>query len=98
MTTAGLAPPDLGPPAEKKLFWNIDYLLEEETVDLTQVFILRSHIRLEDVVADLLLADPACQPIAPGLGAHDSPATTHMLRVRAGDQWWKTLPTRLANQ
>jgi Uri superfamily endonuclease len=96
MISAGLALPGLQPPSDKKLFWNIDYLLDEETVELKQVFILRSHDRLEDVVALLLFGDPACRPIAPGLGAHDSPAITHLLHVQADDYWWHTLPARLA--
>ena len=96
MTAAGLTPPDLEPPVDKKLFWNIDYLMDEEPVQLQQVFILRSAVRLEDVVADLLLADPACQPISPGLGAHDRPGSTHLLQVRAAEKWWQALPARLA--
>jgi len=97
MTAAGLASPNFQPPADKTLFWNIDYLLDEETVELKQVFILRSQDRLEDEVAALILADPVCQPIAPGLGAHDSPAITHLLHVQAGDSWWQTLPVRLSS-
>lgn len=98
MVAAGLAPPGLQPPADKKLFWNIDYLLDEEVVELKQVFILRSADRLEEPIADLLLADPACQPIASGLGAHDSRASTHLLQVHAANQWWQTLPTRLSHK
>jgi Uri superfamily endonuclease len=96
MIAAGLAPVDLQPPTSKKLFWNIDYLIDEETVHLQEIFILRSAERLEDPIADLFLADPACQPIAPGLGAHDSSASTHLLTVDADDQWWQSLPAKLA--
>lgn len=95
MIAAGLAPPNLQPPAGKKLFWNIDYLLDEETVELQQVLILRSLERLEDAVAELLLAETACQPIALGLGAHDSPASTHLLQLNADDDFWKHLSSRL---
>ena len=97
MTAAGLASPGLQPPADKKLFWNIDYLLDEETVHLQQALILRSVVRLEDEVASSLLADPACQPLAPGLGAHDTPATAHLLQVHAAEEWWQTLPDRLGH-
>ena len=96
MIAAGLASPNVQPPADKKLFWNIDYLLDEESVEIKQAFILRSQERLEDAAAALLLADPVCQPIAPGLGAHDSPAITHLLHVQAADQWWQTLTARLS--
>ncbi len=83
-------------PAKKKLFWNIDYLLDEEAAHLQHVTILRSADRLEDNVAAMLLADPSCQPVAPGLGAHDRPGSTHLLQVHADDDWWKTLPLRFA--
>jgi Uri superfamily endonuclease len=92
--TAGLAPSGLQPPANKKLFWNIDYLLDEEAAHLQHVTILRSADRLEDNVAGMLLADPSCQPVAPRLGAHDRPGSTHLLQVHADDGWWKTLPLR----
>jgi Uri superfamily endonuclease len=98
LIAAGLAPPGLQPPTNKKLFWNIDYLLDEKDVELAQVFILRSADRLEEPLADLLLTDPTCQPIAPGLGAHDSRASTHLLQVHAEDQWWQTLPTRFSHK
>ena len=96
MIEAGLASPNVQPPADKKLFWNIDYLLDEETVEIKQAFILRSQERLEDAAAALLLNDPLCQSIAPGLGAHDSPDITHLLHVQAADQWWQTLTARLS--
>lgn len=92
--TAGLAPSWLQPPANKKLFWNIDYLLDQEAAHLQNVTILRSADRLEDNVAGMLLADPFCQPVAQGLGAHDRPGSTHLLQVHADDDWWKTLPLR----
>jgi len=94
--TAGLAPSGIQLPAKKKLFWNIDYLLDEEAAHLQHVTILRSADRLEDNVAAMLLADPSCQPVAPGLGAHDRPGSTHLLQVHADDDWWKTLPLRFA--
>ncbi len=92
---AGLAPLETQPPAGKKLFWNIDYLLDKEEVELQKLFILRSATRLEDEVAALLLADPVCRPIAQGLGAHDRPGSTHLLQVRAREPWWDSLPDRI---
>ena len=95
--TAGLAQKETQPPASKKLFWNIDYLLDEGRVQLRHVIILRSAVRLEDEIAGALLVDPACRPIAPGLGAHDRPGSTHLLQVRAGDDWWEALPIWLGS-
>ena len=91
---AGMTSKETQPPANKKLFWNVDYLLDEEDVQLRQVIILRSAVRLEDEVAALLLADPTCRPIAAGLGAHDRPGSTHLLHMYARDSWWGSLPER----
>jgi Uri superfamily endonuclease len=93
--TAAMASKETQPPAGKKLFWNVDYLMDEEDVQLRQVIILRSPVRLEDEVAALLLADPVCRPIASGLGAHDCPGSTHLLQVRAHGSWWDSLPKRI---
>ncbi len=89
--SSGLAASDLRPPVGKKLFWNIDYLLDEDTVQLQQVCVLRSPVRMEDQLASLLAADASCQPVAPGLGAHDRPGNTHLLHVYADDAWWYDL-------
>ncbi len=93
----GLAPARLGPPASKKLFWNIDYLLDQEAVQLQGVIALRAARRLEDEVARLLLAGVACRPVAPGLGAHDRPGSTHLLYAPAAGQWWRALRLRLTD-
>ena len=93
---AGLAASGLQPPTNKKLFWNIDYLLDEESLQLQQLIILRSAFRLEDDVAGMLLADVVCQPVATGLGAHDRPGSTHLIQVRAHNEWWAALPARLS--
>lgn len=93
--TAAIASKETQPPAGKKLFWNVDYLLDEEDVQLRQVIILRSTVRLEDEVAALLLAAPVCRPIASGLGAHDRPGSTHLLQVHAHESWWDSLPLRI---
>ncbi len=83
-------------PAEKRLRWHIDYLLDEPAVDLTGVLALRSVSRLEEALADLLLADARVQPIARGLGASDAPGKTHLLSAPADSRWWHELAGRVA--
>lgn len=95
LASSGLASNELQPPGSKKLFWNIDYLLDEDAVHLQQIYVLRSSLRMEDEVAKLLAADASCQPVAPGLGAHDRPGSTHLLYVHADDGWWHDLAVRL---
>ncbi len=91
----GLGPPDLEPPARKRPWWHIDFLLEDTNVALAQVFVLRSPKALEIEIADMLVNDAATAVLAPGLGAQDRDGTSHLLRVRAAEDWWARLPTRL---
>ena len=77
------------------MFWNIDHLLDLESATLAQVFIVRSPLRLEGDLAQLLEQDPATTIFAKGLGAGDATGHTHILRVRADEIWWQTLATEL---
>ena len=51
---------------------------------------------LETQIAQRLESDKAVRPLARGLGAHDSPGATHLLRAEGEPQWWHMLPGRLA--
>ncbi len=86
---------DLLPRRGKSLRWHVDYLLDETAVVLRAVLLLRSPRRLEKPLAHLLQTDPHTFPLAPGLGAGDSPGSTHLLGVRAPETWWASLPERL---
>lgn len=79
----------------KRLHWHIDYLLEKPEVELTHVIVLRSSMRLETAVADMLAQDPATFIVTPGLGAQDDPGRTHLLGVHARESWWQALLPRL---
>ena len=85
----------LKPPDRKKLFWNVDYLLEEDVVDLSHVVILRTRSKFEDELAQFLEAEPKSCALAKGLGAHDSHGRTHILIFRETADWWRQLPIRL---
>lgn len=95
-SAAGLGPPDLQAPAQKRPSWHIDYLLDEPQVALRQVFVLRSPSRLETRIADMLAADAATYVFSPGLGAQDRKGAAHVLGVRAPEAWWLGLSARLA--
>lgn len=91
----GLGKAPLIGPTPKKLFWHIDYLLQSLTVDLVQIFAIRTTRRLEPLLAKLLAGDSFTFIIEKGLGASDHRGHTHLLGVQADDQWWAALVTKL---
>ena len=87
----GLGPPDPSPKNGKKLFWNIDFLLDLELAEIINVIIIRSPERLESTIAESLEHNPDTQIIEKSLGANDAPRYTHVLRVNADDMWWASI-------
>jgi Uri superfamily endonuclease len=79
----------------KKLHWNVDHLLDLDTVELTHAIVLRSPQRLEAKLGAMLAEQPETVIFEPGLGANDIPGNTHLLRVEADESWWLDLPEKL---
>ncbi|MFN8490056.1 MAG: DUF123 domain-containing protein [Caldilineaceae bacterium] len=75
----------------KKLFWHVDYVLDELAVELCGVIALRTACRLEGRLAQWLNADSCTFVIEKGLGASDHHGATHLLGVQAGEDWWSGL-------
>ena len=96
LTAAGLGPGNLQAPGQKKLFWNVDYLLEENTVFLSQVIILRCRANLEDDLAHYFMGLSGSRVLANGLGANDKRSQTHLLAVDQTAAWWQQLPAKLS--
>ncbi len=80
---------DVLPVGEKRLRWHVDYLLDQQAVDITHVLAICSAMRLEGDIADALLADETTHILVPGLGASDAPTKTHLLRVSGDMAWWQ---------
>ncbi len=97
LTKAGVGAGNLQPPSQKKLFWNVDYLLEEETASLSQIVILCSRTNLEDDLAHFLMDQPGSSIVVKGLGANDKQGQTHLLQIKEKSAWWQQLPERLAD-
>ena len=87
----GLGPRDLLPPHGKKLFWNVDFLLDLQLAEIISIIAIRSPERLEYTIAELLEHNTDTQIIEKSLGANDAPRNTHLLRVRTDNTWWTTL-------
>jgi len=86
-----LGPPDPLPKSGKKLFWNIDFMLDLESSEITNIIAIRSPERLESTIAELLEHNPDTQIIEKSLGANDAPRNTHVLRVKTDDTWWASI-------
>ena len=93
----GLGGENLLPRNAKRCFWHIDYLLDQPAVELTHLLVIRSPMRLEARLAQLLEQDPYTHILAKGLGAKDVPGNTHLLAVAADAAWWTALPGRIAH-
>lgn len=79
-------------PAAKKLFWNVDHLLDRMDAEIDRVLALRTASQIESSLARIIEDDPHTSRIVKGLGANDSPGGTHLLRLDASEDWWQTLP------
>ncbi len=88
---AGLAPEGMAPPGRKTLAWHVDFLLERPEAGLTRMVLVRSRTLSEAALGRGLMADPATAVVVPGLGASDVPGNTHLLRLQAGEGWWREL-------
>ncbi len=86
-----LGPPNPLPKSGKKLFWNIDFMLDLELAEITNVIAIRSPKRLENTIAEFLEHNAGTQIIEKSLGANDAPRYTHVLRVNADDIWWASI-------
>lgn len=87
----GLGPPNPLPKSGKKLFWNIDYLLDLEIAEIINIIAIRSPVRLEGSIGTFLETHKGTEIIEKGLGANDSPNNTYILRVITDDTWWLSL-------
>ena len=91
----GLGPGDLLLKHGKTLHWNVDFLLDLLSVELVNIFAIRSGERLENRLAKRLEQDPHTEIIEPGLGANDTPGNTHLLRIREDRTGWASLTNKV---
>lgn len=68
-------------PSEKKLRWHADYLLDRHEAEIDHIIIIRSPLRVEQQLSKLLEALPETALLARGLGAQDTPNSTHLLSI-----------------
>jgi len=72
----------------KKLFWNIDYLLDSASAELAQVVVFRSENNLEHELGLLLENDAQTSCPIKKFGANDSMLNSHLFKVPSTEKWW----------
>ena len=87
---------DLLPKSPKKAFWNIDYLLDILSVEISGLIAFRTNRKLEAKLGEFLENDSNTWILEKGLGASDIPGNAHFLSLTSqSDRWWLNLPNRL---
>ncbi|ANT64100.1 GIY-YIG nuclease family protein [Prosthecochloris sp. CIB 2401] len=81
----GLMERDTTPPAEKKLRWHIDYLLQRKHATINDVLLVRSPERLESEIARFTASLEGVEAPVPSLGARDTRGETHLLLAEQPD-------------
>jgi len=83
-------------PSPKKLFWNIDHLLDLDDAEVIGVIFARNPVPLENNWSKFLEESGRTSIFAKGLGANDSRGHTHVQRFDEPDEiWWEQLPALL---
>ena len=65
----------------KKIRWHIDYLLDLSEAEITHIVLIRSPMRIEQKLSELLEKLDETSLIAPRLGAQDTRKSTHILKL-----------------
>ncbi len=77
----GIATENTTAPPAKKVRWHIDYLLDLPQAEISHILLIRSPIRLENQLSELLESIEESSLLAPRLGAQDTRNSTHILRI-----------------
>lgn len=65
---------------DKKTYWHIDYLLENEKVRILQIWTIDK--RMECQTSEVFYQDPTTEIIKKGFGSSDCKCLTHLLFVK----------------
>lgn len=82
-------------PSQKKLFWNIDHLLDLDVAEIIGLIFIRNPIPLENTWSEWFESLNDTTTFEKGLGANDSKGHTHVQKSRITDIQWKTIPYQL---
>jgi len=72
---------DASEPSIKKLHWHIDYLLDRPEAEINHIMMIRSPLKMEHKLSELLESRIETSMLAPRLGALDTSNSTHILQL-----------------
>ncbi len=85
-------------PAEKRIHWHIDHLIDLMDAEIEGVLVIRGTDVDEKQLAERLTALPETSIPARGLGAGDHPGGTHLLSIDNAEEFWRMLPNWINSQ
>ena len=65
---------------EKRIFWHIDYLLENQKVKILQIWTIDKKVECQ--TTEVLCQDPAIKIIKKGFGSSDCKCLTHLFFIK----------------
>jgi Uri superfamily endonuclease len=65
---------------EKRIFWHIDYLLENQKVKIFQIWTIDKKVECQ--AAEVLCQNPAIKIIKKGFGSSDCKCLTHLFFIK----------------
>ena len=68
----------------KKIYWHIDYLLKNEKVRISQMWMIPKSIECE--IADVFNKEPICELVKKGFGSSDCKCLTHLFYIKNKEQ------------
>ena len=75
-------------PSPKKLFWNVDHLLNLSIAEIKKIIFIRNPKSLENTWSKYLETLPETVIFEKGLGANDSMGHTHLQFSKISDNQW----------
>lgn len=79
----------------KKMFWNIDYLLDLPTAEIISIIFTRNPNSYENIWSEFFEKLHGTIVFEKGLGANDSDGHTHIQYSSISEKLWKKIPYQL---
>ncbi|MEA3454458.1 MAG: GIY-YIG nuclease family protein [Candidatus Caldatribacteriota bacterium] len=65
---------------EKRIFWHVDYFLENDRVQILQIWVIQKPIECK--TADIFYKELTCDIVKKGFGSSDCKCVTHLFYIK----------------